>query len=395
MHVPIRVLAGGLFACYFSATLLVAQDANAPTTILVDDDHVQCPTATFVSIQDAVNHAPSGAHIRVCAGTYVEQVAVTKPVTIAGDDGAMLIPLNMVQNASSLTSGNPIAAAIFVQGTTGVSITGLTIDGVNNNIGGCGPDLIGVYYQNASGSITTSAIRNFKLSAGLNGCQSGEGIFVQSGGGGTSIVTVMGNSVHDYQKNGITGNEIGTAITITSNVVAGLGPTTGAAQNGIQLAFGATGSITSNIVSNNIWSPCTVANASTCAAAATDILVFSSNSVTIKGNTVGESQIGIYVGANSATLTTNNVFNIMVYDGIDLIGDSNTVKSNNVTKCDESSIFIQGNGNAVTTSTLNEAPVGILKAAGFTGTFTGNIFLNTPVKIQDPPAVVRPVQVHQ
>ena len=69
------------------------------------------------------------------------------------------------------------------------------------------------------------------------------GISLVTGGAGTSTVTVRNSSVHDFQKNGITGNEVGTTLTVSSNEVRGLGPTNGAAENGVQLGFGATGRV--------------------------------------------------------------------------------------------------------------------------------------------------------
>ena len=56
----------------------------------------------------------------------------------------------LVQNASSLATGNPIAAQILIQApATAVKFSNLTVDGSNNKItGGCGvPDPIGIYYQ--------------------------------------------------------------------------------------------------------------------------------------------------------------------------------------------------------------------------------------------------------
>src|SRR5216684_4336078 len=62
-------------------------------------------------------------------------------------------------------------------------------------------------------------------------------------------------TVHDFQKNGITADEKGTLAIIHRNVVTGLGPTTGAAQNGVQIGFGVAGSIVNNTVTNNVWAP--------------------------------------------------------------------------------------------------------------------------------------------
>jgi parallel beta-helix repeat protein len=350
-------------------------------TLLVDDDKVQCPTATFTKIQDAVNAASNGATIRVCAGTYKEQVTITKSLTINGDNGAVVLPTGVVTNSTSLATGNPIAAIILVMNATEVDLSGLTVDGANNGITGCAPNLIGVYYRNASGNVQKNTVRNMKLGAGLEGCQSGLGIFVQSGLG-KSKVTVDTNSVHDFQKNGITGNEAGTSVTVLRNVVAGVGPTTGAAQNGIQIAFGATGSVDSNISANHVWSPCLNVN---CAASATDILVFASDGIEIKNNIAGRSQGGVFVQANNSNVHDNTVFDTLIFDGIGFAGNGNKASNNTVTKSDESGIFVQGNNNKVTGNTIQEAPIGVFKIAGSTGTvIQGNTYINVPIATMDP-----------
>ncbi len=62
--------------------------------------------------------------------------------------------------------------------------------------------------------------------------------------------------MHDFQKNGITGNEVGTTMNAVRNQVRGQGPTTGAAENGIQIADGADGEAVNNTVIDTIYSPC-------------------------------------------------------------------------------------------------------------------------------------------
>ena len=47
-------------------------------TLVVDDDHLQCPTATFTSINAAIAAASPGDTIQVCPGTYNEQVNINK-----------------------------------------------------------------------------------------------------------------------------------------------------------------------------------------------------------------------------------------------------------------------------------------------------------------------------
>jgi parallel beta-helix repeat protein len=295
----------------------------------------------------------------------------------------------VLQNAPSLTGSNPIAAQIWVHDVTLlVNISNLTVDGANNQISGCAPNLVGILYQNASGAVTHVATRNQILSpSSLNGCQSGTGILVQSGSGTggpgpfTSTITVSNSTVHSFQKNGIAGQATGTTLTATGNTVLGQGPTTGAAENGIEIAFGATGKITGNSVSDFVFSPGSVG--------ASGILLFDSGHVTITGNTVANTQGGIAIAetaptnADFNTVTGNKIFGTHLFDGIDLCSDNNTVKSNIVNSSDQSGIHIDsgctsGNtGNVVTGNTINEACAGILTGATpGSNTFSPDTFFN-------------------
>lgn len=44
--------------------------------LIVDDDGLDCPNAQYLTIQSAVDDAMSGDMIKVCRGTYVEQVTI-------------------------------------------------------------------------------------------------------------------------------------------------------------------------------------------------------------------------------------------------------------------------------------------------------------------------------
>jgi hypothetical protein len=368
--------------------LLVAASVCSSATarqILVDDDKKECPAATFTSIQAAVNAASPGDQIVVCKGIYVEQVAIHKSLFIDATSGAILMPSGMQANSTSLFDGSPLAVALLVIDAKDVVINGLVVDGANSGIFGCAPDLFGIAFQNASGAIQHTTVRNFKLAPDLNGCQSGTGIFVQSGDGQNSIVTIGNSSIHDYQKNGITANELGTQVKVRYNVVTGLGTTNGAAQNGIQIGFGAQGAVNQNTVTNNVWAGCT--DVSTCTAVATDILVTQSDGVSVTNNVVGVSQVPIFIDGNSAHVSSNNAYSALVFDAIRLEGSQNDAHNNTIFNGAESGIFIDGNNDVVTANTITEAAVGVLK----TSTSTGNVIhsnsvFDTPVKIQDPPA---------
>jgi nitrous oxidase accessory protein NosD len=358
------------------------EDRDHKPDLLVDDDKVQCPAATFTSIQDAIDAAKPGNLIRVCAGTYQEQLSIGKSLHIEGDNGAILSPNNMTVNATG-SSGGPIAAAILVKEAANVEIEGLTVDTANSGITGCSPDLIGILYQNSSGTVEHNAVRNTKLADSLNGCQSGDAIVVQSLGAETSKVSIRDNSVHDYQKNGITGNESGTEVTITGNAVTGLGPTTGAAQNGIQIGFGATGAVLQNSVTDNVWSPCV--SLQNCAFNATGILIFQSDGVRVESNSVATNQIGVYANGKHADIESNSISNSLVLVGIDLAGDNGSASHNDVANSGQAAILIEGNGNKTQGNDITEALIGVLKLSGTVGnTQSGNSFFDTLTPVQDP-----------
>jgi hypothetical protein len=375
--------------------LILAAAPFFAQTAVVAVGNCQPKKTSFPTIQQALNATPPGAVIDVCPGPHPEQILVYQAVTIRGiafgGQGAAVITVpkgGLVQNASSLATGNPIAAQVLVQASTGVTITNMTVDGANNgfNNGCADPDPIGIYYQNSSGTISHNTVLNEVLLPANNGCQAGLGIFVQSGNAGSSSVTITNNHVANYQKNGITGNEAGTSVTVTGNDVIGQGATNGAAENSIQIGFGATGTITSNTVGSDVWAPDVFGDT---ADAAAGLLVYASPNVAIKSNNVSNTQYGIAIvsdptlgAADGATLSSNTVSLTHLYDGIDLCSNTNTATGNTINGSDESAIHLDdtctgaSTGNTVTSNKINSACAGILSGPGATGTITSNTFYN-------------------
>ena len=61
-------------------------------TLVVGNDKTVCPSAQYSTIQEGVNAAATGETIEVCPGTYAEQVTIEKSLTLAGDNGAIVVP---------------------------------------------------------------------------------------------------------------------------------------------------------------------------------------------------------------------------------------------------------------------------------------------------------------
>jgi hypothetical protein len=379
-------------ACLASLVLVTLSGQAFSATVAVGS----CTAlVNFATIQQAINAVPAGSTIDICPGTYHEQLLITQKVSLIGivngmQDRVVVAPPTAGLVANTVDVDNPslpIAAQILVQNTAGpVSISNLTVDGAGNLIAGCAPDLQGILFQSASGTLNHVAVRNQTLGAGLGGCQSGEGIYVQTATGMTSTVLVESSSVHNYNKNGITGNDAGTTLTVTGSYVQGNGvvPSGGAAQNGIQLGFGAAGKISANTVIDNIYGDITVA-------ASADVLLFDaaeSAGITVTMNTLGNSQIpiGLYTDTpgvgDGVSVTTNKIFGTSTYDAIDVCTNGNTVKTNTIFNSAESGVHFDascgstGNSNVVSGNTVVEsACAGILVDPGTSGnTSTPNTY---------------------
>ena len=397
-----------------AATVQVVQNGNSPCISNLP---------AYSSIQTAVNSVPAGSTIKICPGTYAEQIMITKAMSLIGVAGNGLTygaasgannpvivspALGVMVNAYDLYNAQPTAAQIAVLSPGDkVYINNLTIDGSNNGLNSCATDLVGIYYQNASGTVNHVVTRFQELAPADFGCQDGLAIYVQSGYAttGTANVTIENSSVHDYDKNGITADGIGTVATITGNYVVGIGATPATAQNGIQLSDGASGKITNNTVTDDVYvNPpnCSTPSNPPCYSA-TGILLYDSGGtsgthVPVSGNTVSNTQGAIIIFTDSAQtadwndvtsnkITTSPSAGIYLLDGIDLCSNNNTAKSNTVFNSSGAGVHndsqcvenggATGNNNVIANNTINEACAGVLTGHGAspapTGTTTFNV----------------------
>jgi len=227
---------------------------SPPSVVKVDDDWAGAAPGdevlpgwifgynAFATIQDGVNAVADGGKVIVHEGTYEEQVVVDgKNLTLEGRPR---------YKATILAVPDQKGPIVWVRNADRVIVRNFTIDGAGRGYPGCvgGDDRFqGVYYLNASGKVQWNRIKGIKHPPGYEGCQSGGGIYVLSRDGGTSKVWIEHNTVKDFQKNGITANTYygtgTTVVRIKKNRVYGWGPTDKIAQNGIQIGFGATGSV--------------------------------------------------------------------------------------------------------------------------------------------------------
>jgi hypothetical protein len=382
---------------------------------------------TYTTIQAAVNASAPGTIIEICPGIYPEQVVVNKRLTLegipsGGEDAAVIVPplTGLVQNAVDLDIATSIAAQILVQNTSSVLVTisNLTVDGTGNLIDGCSPDPQGILFQNASGVLNHVAVRNEVAGGVPSGCQTGQGIFAETSTGSVSNVKIQNVSVHNYNKNGISGVDPGTTLAITGNFIQGSGVVPcsadyqGAAQNGIQLGYGATGTIfNSTVIDNNYTFDPTVPDYA-CYYVGADVLLYDtaestpSNLIKIQHNWLGNSNYPLVLSegndfppnyGDGVSILGNSIFGTAgFFDAIDLCTNGNTVTGNIIFNSAESAVHLDascgeyyggpatGTHNTVTGNTIVEsACAGILDdwSGGGSNNYSSDNYYTVPYPV--------------
>ena len=80
-------------ALFVLASLAIATTAAGQSSnrVLVVDDDLRCANAAHSTIQSALDAAQSGDTVRVCAGTYTEELFIRTPLTLKAKAGQVVI----------------------------------------------------------------------------------------------------------------------------------------------------------------------------------------------------------------------------------------------------------------------------------------------------------------
>jgi Ca2+-binding RTX toxin-like protein len=229
----------------------IVDSGAGPDTLLVG-------SGGFATIQAAVNAAHDGDTILVAAGTYVEQVIVNNldDLTIKAWPGGAQVtieaPADVVQTATR-GSGQGVEAVLTVLNSTGVTVTGIEIDGAGvGNTVTPGNEFSGVFFRNSSGTlddVDVTGVRDPYAGVtplgdpAVSGGQRGRAVLVDND---TQLAfTMTGGSITDFQKNGLVVNNAD--LSVTGVAITG-GGVQQIAQNGIVVS-NSTGLIDGNTIS--------------------------------------------------------------------------------------------------------------------------------------------------
>jgi parallel beta-helix repeat protein len=155
----------------------------------------------------------------------------------------------------------------------------------------------------------------------MSGDQNGVGIKV--GGSTQGSATISHNTIDNFQKGGIVVNGVGSFATVSNNTVEGTANNTADPTNGIQFGRGATGAITRNKVTGNVFSgPVTdgeplFEGSLPLAYQSVGILLYQAGKVNVSYNTVNANDIGIWdFASGGGTQIRGNTASFSTFDGI-------------------------------------------------------------------------------
>jgi nitrous oxidase accessory protein NosD len=297
-----------------------------------------------MSIQLAVNSALPGDKIKVCRGTYLEQVTI--PV---GKDNLTLFSEGALQ---AIIKAPPVMtvpkAIVWVNGAKNVTIRHFTITGPGGT--GCDSIRYGVRVDDGGSALITDNHITEIHDTPFGGCQNGVGVLIGRNLENTvGFGTVVHNLIDKYQKGGVVvdGQAAGlrSNAEVAYNEVTGVGATPLIAQNGIQVSRNATADVHHNKVSLNNYLPTTVSSEG--------ILLYQENPGTsVHHNAVFLNDDGVGLYTTIGTEVSHNSSTGNDFDGIfaDTDTSNNTISYNRASQnklfdCEDDSA---GGGTAAT-----------------------------------------------
>jgi parallel beta-helix repeat protein len=333
-------------------------DADPGHTYFVDNHSASnddCKFTTYTSIQDAVNASGPGDTVKVCPGTYREQVAIMGH----SHDGLKLesvkplqavIKWPAVDTVTPASTPQPSHHLVEFNNADQVTFRGFKVTGPFNSTG-CSTDRHeGLLVTNAFDEhIHHNWITMIQDSnPALYGCQQGDAVAIGWRNFGTAgSAHVDHNQVDEYQKNGVQAVNNGSSLRADHNVVTGSSNAAiraSIASNGFSIFNQAAATVDHNIVSNNQYAPIPLS---------TGIILDGapSGSSEVDHNRVFGNDYGVETDTqNDLQISHNDVFQNLA-DAITLCGDTtkgcaaatgNVVQKNKVTNNGGSGILLLG-----------------------------------------------------
>ena len=340
MHFSIRPAA--LAVALTAALVLPALASGAPrsTTVFVSRTgvagarDVDCATAAYQSVQDAVTAASDAARVYLCGRhPFDGPVVIAKDLELTGDSGATITS----NNNPAQPTADQIPARYFAGPYSGldapdamvailadvhVRIDGLRIQGRFINarcpshaddfgIIALGSSDVGATIQLSHDTVTGIGSSNQPSCGGLGiGLLIGRYYFPTANGvrlvNFTAHARIQNSTIDGYQSGGMLVDGASSMVELHGSIVRGSGPNPTLEQVGVQISRGATGELTDNLIAGNEY------NGTTPGIAGLGIDIFGGctdvgggpldTNVRVSGNHIANNDLGVIVlqGDNSS-----------------------------------------------------------------------------------------------
>jgi hypothetical protein len=328
----------------------------------------------YQTIQAAVNAVPSGSTIKVCPGTYPEQVVISKPLTLTGaaseaSNAEVLIQIPAGGATRGFYDGiiGSIYSQILVSSTGPVNVADIAFDGTGNNIPAGWGNLAAIFYEESSGTVNGVSVANeidfgggMGIVAAANTIQTvtvensdfrsfdGLGIWGKTNTPSSLTLNVKSNTINDTGNNGVYGGTDGVLLlgsvsgTIESNLVNGSG-------SGFSMSFsGSAATVTANTII-----------ASTLDGPPNSGIEVNGGANTVKGNRILSGPIGVGIvltgTATGGSVTGNTITGGYSGYGIDMCGQGTasgfTVTGNTIVDTPGFGLRMPASGNKTAPNT--------------------------------------------
>jgi parallel beta-helix repeat protein len=319
------------------------------------------------SPQNGVDVSNNGATVNLSTATYLGPInIINKNITLNGNGQSNTTILNPPGGVPLQGTRNPI---VYVNGGTNAVIQNLTVDG--NFIGfPTNANILGIYYRNAGGTVDNVHVTKVANSPPpYGGGQQGGGVRTDITAGGPFSMTISNSTFDFFQKAAIATNGTPLTVNIFNNTITGLGTTSTPSAIGIQVASGATGTVSGNDISGIQFTDHATANG---------ILLFSAGAgLVVSGNTVSDCDEGILsLDAGDGLVIQNNTVTNSGDTGIVVLDTNGNTQITSNTLTNNGGLAGPSAGNtgiylfSSTTQTFDVNQNSIMPAPGTSAIFT-------------------------
>ncbi|MBN3034668.1 MAG: right-handed parallel beta-helix repeat-containing protein, partial [Bacteroidales bacterium] len=261
------------------------------------------PPTVNMSIQAAVDASDPGDVTHVYAGIYVEQLVIQKEgLSITGAGAAS----TFVQSPATLTwsfmtGTNYNYPVIGVDGVSTFTLSELTVDGAGQ--GNSNFRFTGIGLWNSGATITNVDVTGVRETP-LDGSQHGIGVYSYNNGTGSPyLITINGMNVDDFQKNAfaLLGNDL--TVDMDNVTITGSGPLGSGlpAQNGIQIGYGAGGTVDNCVITDIDYTGGTYA--------ASGYILTTAGSVAANNVDISNCQTSVYIIDSDGSFNGSDITN--------------------------------------------------------------------------------------